>query len=107
VDEVAVFAHGAPGGSTGGETPARLLPSANPVRGDRVTFVWPFAGRTGRVSVYDLGGRLVWKADVAAGDDDVTWVLAPGRVPNGAYLVLAESGGTRARLRLFVAREAP
>jgi len=106
VDEVAVFAHGVPGAAGGGGTTPRLRPSANPVRGDRVTLEWPFAGREGRVSVYDLSGRLIWKADVTAGHDDVTWMLTPG-LPNGAYLVLAESGEARTRLRLFVAREAP
>ncbi|MHB1069951.1 MAG: M14 family metallopeptidase [Gemmatimonadaceae bacterium] len=108
LDEVAVFANGAPvvaGGS--GEPPTRLLPSANPVRGNSVTFTWPFAAKSGRVSVYDLSGRLVWHGDVAGGAEDVTWELGASRVPNGAYLVLAESGALRARLRLFVAREAP
>lgn len=108
LDEVAVFANGTPsvvGG--GGETPTRLLPSANPVRGNSVTFTWPFATKSGRVSVYDFSGRLIWKGDVPSGAEDVTWDLGTGQVPNGAYLVLAESGALRARLRLFVAREAP
>ncbi|MBA4071075.1 MAG: hypothetical protein C0497_04445 [Gemmatimonas sp.] len=108
IDEVAVFANGTPavvGG--GGEAPTRLLPSANPVRGNSVTFTWPFASKSGRVSVYDLSGRLIWSSDVPSDAADVTWDLGPGQVPNGAYLVLAESGGSRARLRLFVAREAP
>jgi hypothetical protein len=107
LDEVAVYANGTPAGGVGGEPPTQLLPSANPVRGNSVTFTWPFATRSGRVSVYDFSGRLVWKHDVSSGAEDVTWVLGTGQVPNGAYLVLAESGASRARLRLFVAREAP
>ncbi|MFA6166675.1 MAG: M14 family metallopeptidase [Gemmatimonadaceae bacterium] len=108
LDEVAVFANGAPAVVGGvGEAPSRLLPSANPVRGNSVTFTWPFATKSGRVSVYDLSGRLVWHGDVPGGAEDVTWDFGASRVPNGAYLVLAESGALRARLRLFVAREAP
>ena len=107
IDEVSVFANGArfalPGG--GGDS-ARLAPSANPVRGVSVTFTWPWVGRSGRLNVYDLTGRLVWTRAVAAGAADVRWELAP-RVPNGVYLVLAESEGARARLKLFVARENP
>ncbi|MBW7933371.1 MAG: hypothetical protein H3C62_07105 [Gemmatimonadaceae bacterium] len=107
IDEIAVFANGAASsGPDGGGTTARLLPSANPVRGASVTFTWPFAGRSGRIAVYDLTGRLVWTHGIAAGAEDATWTMGGG-VPNGAYLVLAESGGVRARLRLFVARESP
>ena len=72
-----------------------------------MTFTWPFGTKSGRVSVYDFSGRLVWNGVVAGGAEDVTWDLGASRVPNGAYLVLAESGASRARLRLFVAREAP
>ncbi len=107
LDEVAVYANGTPAGGVGGEPPTRLLPSANPVRGNSVTFTWPFATRGGRLAVYDFSGRLVWQRDVPSGAEDVTWELGTSRVPNGAYLVLAESGALRARLRLFVAREAP
>jgi hypothetical protein len=107
LDEVAVYAHGTPSVVDGGDPPVRLLPSANPVRGNSVTFTWPFATRSGRVAVYDFSGRLIWKHDVPSGAEDVTWDVGAGQVPNGAYLVLAESGSSRARLRLFVAREAP
>jgi hypothetical protein len=107
LDEVAVFANGVPSVVGGGEAPTRLLPSANPVRGDVVTFTWPFATQGGRVSVYDFSGRLIWRREIPGGTEDVTWDLGAGHVPNGAYLVLAESGARRARLRLFVAREAP
>lgn len=108
VDELAVFANGALSSTGGGAGSAtRLLPSANPVRGNSVTFTWPFAGKGGRVSIYDFSGRLVWTAEVIAGADDVTWTLTGRQIPNGAYLVLAESGSSRARLRLFVAREIP
>ena len=56
---------------------------------------------------YDFTGRLVWQRTVGASDDDVTWDLSRDVVPNGAYLMLAESGADRARLRLFVVRGAP
>jgi hypothetical protein len=108
VDEIAVFGNSGASSSTGGSgSDVRLMPSANPVRGNAVTFTWPFTGKSGRLIVYDLSGRVAWSADVAATADDVTWELTQGRVPNGAYLVLAESGGAHARLKLFVAREAP
>ena len=112
IDEVAVFANSSasttgPGGGTAGSAASRFKPSANPVRGSSVTFVWPFAGKGGNVMAYDFTGRLVWKHAVGAGDDDVTWDLSRDPLPNGAYLVLAESGGERVRLRLFVLRETP
>ncbi len=107
LDEVAVFANGAPSATNSSGAAARMLPSANPVRGNTVTFTWPFAGKSGRLIVYDLTGRAVWSHDIASTADDVTWDLTQRQVPNGAYLVLAQSGGAHARLRLFVAREAP
>lgn len=107
IDDIAIYAHGE-ASTRGGEqtSSARLLPSANPVRGTSVTFTWPFAGRTGRLWVYDLTGRMIWTYAVPTGAIDATWTLGSS-VPNGVYLVLAESAGARARLKLFVAREAP
>jgi hypothetical protein len=108
VDEMAVFGNSAASSSTNGSgSEVHLMPSANPVRGNVVTFTWPFIGKSGRLIVYDLTGRVAWSADVAGTAQDVTWELTQGRVPNGAYLVLAESGGAHARLKLFIAREAP
>jgi hypothetical protein len=112
IDDVAVFAHGTlaatgPGVGAAGSAASRFKPSANPVRGTSVTFVWPFAGQGGTVRAYDFTGRLVWQRTVGASDDDVTWDLSRDVVPNGAYLMLAESGADRARLRLFVVRGAP
>lgn len=108
VDEVAVFANGArPPIDGGGTASTRLLPSANPVRGTTVTFTWPFTGTSGHVRIYDLNGQLIWTHEVTAGAVDLTWDLTRQTVPNGVYLVLAEGGGKRARLRLFVAREVP
>jgi len=107
IDEVTLFAN--VGQSTSSSTdpnasPAsRFRPSANPVRGNQVTFIWPFTGKGGNLVVYDFTGRLVWKATAAAQDADITWNL-DARVANGAYLVIAESGGQRVRLRLFVVR---
>ncbi|MDQ8153631.1 MAG: M14 family metallopeptidase [Gemmatimonadota bacterium] len=108
LDEITLFAHGAKAtGGEPGEPAVRLRPSANPVRGNAVTFVWPYAGRVGRLMVYDFTGRLVWTHHVRAGDADATWALGAQVLPNGAYLVLAESGSERTRVKLFVARETP
>ncbi|MEK6612331.1 MAG: M14 family metallopeptidase [Gemmatimonadota bacterium] len=110
IDEVAVFANGvlaATDPGTGGSAASRFKPSANPVRGTSVTFVWPFAGKGGNVMVYDFTGRLIWKHAVSATDDDATWDLSRDAIPNGAYLVLAESGRERVRLRLFILRGTP
>lgn len=107
IDEAAIYAHASASSTSGEGSVAALRPSANPVRGSRVTFAWPFSPKSGRVSVFDFTGHLVWHLDVASGDQDATWDLGQQHVPNGAYLVLAESGSARARLKLFVAREAP
>ena len=107
IDEIALFTSVWQLTSPEGGTPVALRPSANPVRANTVTFVWPWRGSVGRVRIYDFTGRLVWSRSVSSTDDDVTWDLSRDPVPNGAYLVLAESGGSRERLRLFVAREAP
>ena len=109
LDEVAVSSNVrlADAGSGGSSAASRFKPSANPVRGSSVTFVWPFAGTGGNVMVYDFTGRLIFKRAVSASDDDVTWDLSRDAIPNGAYLVLAESGRERLRLRLFILRSAP
>ena len=109
IDEVAVFANSRPAntGPGGGSAASRFKPSANPVRGTSVTFVWPFGGKGGNVMAYDFTGRLIFRRAVSASDDDVTWDLSGAAIPNGAYLVLAESGTERVRLRLFILRGAP
>jgi hypothetical protein len=107
IDEVTVYAHGASSTTGGTVSNAVFVPSANPVRGTSVTFTWPFTGKSGTLRVYDFTGRLVWSHDVPSDADDATWDLSRERLPNGVYLVLAESGSAHARLKLFVAREAP
>jgi hypothetical protein len=108
IDEVSLFANlgsSAPPLTDPHSSPAmRFRPSANPVRDNQVTFIWPFGGKSGNLMVYDFTGRLVWKATAGTQDSNVTWDLA-APVANGAYLVIAESGGERVRLRLFVVRE--
>ncbi len=111
IDEVTLFANLPAAATTPGDTSragaaSRFKPSANPVRGNQVTFVWPFDGKSGNLLVYDFTGRLVWKSTAGAQDVDVTWDL-PWNLANGAYLVIAESGGQRVRLRLFIARGTP
>ena len=107
IDEVALFANVGQSTSTPTDphssAASRFRPSANPVRGNQVTFIWPFSGKSGNLMVYDFTGRLVWKATAGTQDSGVLWDLAP-QVGNGAYLVIAESGGERVRLRLFVVR---
>lgn len=107
LDEVALFTHAssASGGGTG-STAARLLPSANPVRGASVTFTWPYGATGGRLLVYDITGRLAWSHTVIGGSADVTWTLG-SEIRDGVYLVLAESAGAHARLKLFIARGTP
>jgi hypothetical protein len=107
IDEVTLYANNylaATPDTAATSAASRFKPSANPVRGNQVTFIWPFGGKSGNLLVYDFTGRLVWKATAGAQDPDVTWNL-DAHVQNGAYLVIAESGGQRVRLRLFVVRE--
>jgi hypothetical protein len=108
IDEVAVYAHASSAiNGAGGTTAARFLPSANPVRGNVVTFTWPFVGAAGRVTIYDFTGHQIWTHAMAVTDADVTWDFTQSAIPNGVYLVLAESGGAHARLKLFIARGMP
>ncbi len=102
VDEVAVVGHlprppAAPG------TIVAFAASENPVRGDRVRFTWPFLGAAGDLLVYDLTGRLVWRAPADGVADEVAWELDE-RVANGALLVLARAGGQSRRQTLYVLR---
>jgi Zinc carboxypeptidase len=103
LDEIAIVSHGtvtAAGAATAG---AVFLPSENPVHHNVVYFSWPFGSGTGDVAAYDFSGHLVWKANVTAGGN-VPWDLNAGRVANGVYLVIAQSGSKTIRLKLFVVR---
>ena len=101
VDEIALVSHG--GALPSPPVAAGFAPSANPVRGDRVTFAWPFA-RGGDLLVYDFAGRVVAQAGVLAGAADVTWDVAASGARNGAYIAIARSGGETRRVKVFVVR---
>ncbi len=81
-------------------------PSENPVRGEVVRFLWPFAGAEGEVIVYDIGGRQIWHAPVRDNPVTVTWRIAESGTANGVYFVLLRSGGRLVRGKLFVTRGA-
>ena len=81
-----------------------VRPSANPVRGQRVTFQWPADAGAGELAVYDFAGHLVWRRAMAAGETSATWDVESRALANGAYLVLARAGARAGRLTLYVAR---
>ena len=101
LDEIALVGHADPGASA--TVAAALQPSANPARGDRVTFTWPFA-TAGDLLVYDFGGRLVSRTTVAAGAIDATWEIAASGARSGVYVVVARAGSATRRVKLFVVR---
>jgi hypothetical protein len=104
LDEIAVIAH-LPRSGAGRDTVIALRASDNPVRGDAVSFNWPFGGTAGELLVYDFAGRLVWRALVAANADVVEWSVArqPG-LANGVYVAIARSGDRTRRRTLYVLR---
>jgi hypothetical protein len=83
--------------------------SENPVKGSQVVISWPAANGTTRVGIFSFAGERVVAASVAAGQNEYVWDLTTGgrRAPNGAYIVVVESGGQVYRRRLFVTRPAP
>ncbi len=84
--------------------------SENPVKGSQVVVSWPAAGgRPTRVGIYSFAGEQLVAATVAAGQNEYVWDLTINgrRAPNGAYLVVVESGGQAFRRRLFVTRAPP
>jgi hypothetical protein len=104
LDEIAIVEH-APFTSAP-VTALELRASDNPVRRSTVRFAWPFGSSAGDLQAFDYSGRVVWRQGVTSGGD-VTWDLNAGKVPNGAYIVVARSGGKTVRLKLFVARRPP
>jgi len=106
VDEIALVGH-LPRAATDPNAAIAFVASENPVRGDRVRFTWPFVGTAGDLLVYDLTGRLVWRAAADAVSDEVTWdVGSQPSLANGAYLVLARAAGQTRRQTLYVLRAA-
>jgi hypothetical protein len=103
LDEIAIVAHSktlsvpTAGGSV-------LRPSENPVHRGEVYFPWPFETPAGDLYAYDFNGRLVWKSKVVAGETS-RWDLRGAAVANGVYAVVARSGSTTLRLKLYVARD--
>ena len=80
-----------------------LRPSANPVRTDLVYFNWPFGVTGGELAAYDFAGHLAWRTTVAGGTETVAWELG-SRLANGVYVVVAKSGASARRFKLFVLR---
>ena len=103
LDEIAVVAHGAVTTVVPVVT-TDLRPSENPVHHNIVYFPWPFANAAGELLAYDFSGRLVWKASVTPAGGNIAWDLNGGHVANGVYVVIARSGTTTKRLKLFVVR---
>ncbi len=103
LDEIAIVAHGAVTTSVSVVT-TELRPSENPVHHGIVYFPWPFANAAGDLLAYDFTGRLVWKSSVTAAGGNIAWDLNGSRVANGVYVVIARSGTTTKRLKLFVVR---
>jgi hypothetical protein len=108
VDEVAMVAHSPTRSAPVGGTVAALQPSENPVRGSSVSFAWPYAegGADGDLLVYDFSGRLVFRTSVQPASERVTWPLGEGPMANGAYVVIARSGGRTTRQTVYVLRPA-
>jgi hypothetical protein len=104
LDEIAVIAHLPRADAEPGAVIA-LRASDNPVRGDAVSFNWPFGATAGELLVYDFAGRLVWRAVVAANAGAVEWAV--GRQPglaNGVYVAIARAGSQVRRQTLYVLR---
>jgi zinc carboxypeptidase len=83
--------------------------SENPVRGTEVFISWPAAAGSSRIGIYSFAGQRLVSATVPAGQNEYRWDLTIGgrRAPNGAYIVVVESGGQMFRHRLFVTRPPP
>jgi len=75
----------------------RVWPS--PCRGSAVQVALPAGMPGARISVFDLSGRRVMQPETA---DAGTALLDVGRLPEGVYLVLAESADVRETARLVV-----
>ncbi len=85
--------------------------SENPVRGNQVVVSWPTGTGDARVSIFSFTGERLYRATVAAPNNEYVWDLTIGggarRVVNGAYIIVVDVDGHRYRRRLFVARTGP
>jgi hypothetical protein len=102
LDDIAIVAHG-PFRVTNVAT-LPLAPSANPVRGDRVFFQWPFADLSGELVIMDFAGRQVWQSAVAAGTSTVAWDVSASAPRNGVYVAVARAGSRIVRQQLYILR---
>lgn len=105
LDEISVVAH-VPGATSPVAPGSVIFPSENPVRSGAVRLRWPWPDKEGDMIVYDFSGRELWRRHVSNGAAP-TWDIAAQGAANGVYLVVARSGASVARLKLFVARRAP
>ncbi len=83
--------------------------SENPVKSDSVFISWPAGTGSSRVGIYSFAGERLLSATLPAGQNEYRWDLTIGgrRAPNGAYIVVVESGGEVFRHRLFLTRTLP
>lgn len=105
LDEISVVAH-TPAVTSPVAPGSVIFPSENPVRSGVVRLRWPWPDKEGDLIVYDFSGRELWRRHVTDGSAQ-TWDLAGQGAANGVYLVVARSGASVTRLKLFVARRTP
>ena len=79
------------GGRHGGRAAAVGEPGARRQR--RVRVAVRRGGAAGDLLVYDFTGRLVFRTGVQPASERVVWPLGDGPMANGAYVVIARSGG--------------
>jgi hypothetical protein len=104
LDEISVIGH-LPRLAGGPDAAVALRASENPVRGDAVSFNWPFGDTAGELFVYDFAGRLVWRTRVEGGAPAVEWPVARhAALANGVYLAIARAGDRVRRQTLYVLR---
>jgi len=85
---------------------ADLELSQNPVRQGPVVMSWPASSQDARLRIYSFAGVLLAAETVTAPTSEFVWDGTAGgrQLPNGAYLVVVETGGRRYRARVFLAR---
>jgi len=85
---------------------AVLEVSENPVRRGPVVVSWPASSQDARLRIYSFTGVLLVAETVTAPITEFVWDGTAGgrQLPNGAYLVVVETGGRRYRIRVFLAR---
>jgi len=94
---------GAGESSTGPVFDVQVMP--NPGRGRAWLAIRNAPGRTVKVEVFDVAGRITWRREVASSSEAESRIDlfgSAGRVPAGVYLVRIASGGTSLKRRVVV-----